>query len=87
MSLHANGLEVNPVLPKEWGWVAMEAMPYRGGRLSLLAVKASRTIYTTIRIKTKWRQVVVADQKWHGHLAHVSNAHGQDARATLSQTH
>ena len=87
MSPHANGLEVNPVLPKEWGWVAMEAMPYRGGRLSLLAVKASRTIYTTIRIKTKWRQVVVADQKWHGHLAHVSNAHGQDARATLSQTH
>jgi len=60
MTPQADGLEVNPVLPADWGWVAATGMPYRGETLSLLAVRKTRTIYTTVRVKTKWKQVVVA---------------------------
>jgi hypothetical protein len=59
MTPHADRLEVNPVLPEDWGWVAMSRMPYRGLSLSLVAVKKGKTIYTTVRVKTKWKQVLV----------------------------
>ncbi|MDB6167302.1 MAG: hypothetical protein JWM88_166 [Verrucomicrobia bacterium] len=57
---HARGLEVNPVLPPGWGWVALSRMPYRGAPLTLLAVGAGRTLYSTVRVKTKWKQVIVS---------------------------
>jgi hypothetical protein len=59
----AKGLEVNPQLPSGWGWVALSRMPYRGSPLTLLAVKAGRTLYTTMRVKTKWRQVMVSAER------------------------
>ena len=57
---HADGLEVNPALPTGWGWAAISRLPYRGAPLSLLAVRAGKTLYTTTRVKTKWKQVVVS---------------------------
>ena len=60
MRPHADHLEVNPVLPDDWGWVAMSRLPYRGQSLSLLAVKDKQTLYTTVRVKTAWKQVLVS---------------------------
>ncbi len=57
---HASGLEVNPVLPAGWDWAALSQLPFRGAPLTLLAVPKSRTLYTTARVKTKWKQVVVS---------------------------
>ena len=36
------GLEVNPVLPDEWGWAAASRIPYHGASLSLLAVREGK---------------------------------------------
>lgn len=57
------GLEVNPQLPAGWGWVALSRLSYRGAPLTLLAVRTGRTLYTTARVKTKWRQVVVSAER------------------------
>jgi len=56
----ASGLEVNPVLPANWEWAALSQLPFRGAPLTLLAVSKTRTLYTTARVKTKWKQVVVS---------------------------
>ena len=63
MTPHAEYLEVNPVIPEDWGWVAISRMPYRGLSLSLLAVKKTKTIYTTVKVKTTWKQVVVSEEQ------------------------
>ncbi|MBS0631954.1 MAG: hypothetical protein JSS11_08580 [Verrucomicrobia bacterium] len=55
----ADVLEVNPVLPAGWDWTALSNIPYRGGPLTLLAERRTKTLYTTARVKTKWKQVVV----------------------------
>ena len=60
---HAEGLEVNPTLPTGWGWAAISRLPYRGAPLSLLAVRAGKTLYTTTRVTTKWKQVVVSAER------------------------
>lgn len=57
---HAEALEVNPQLPAEWDWAALSNVPYRGVPLTLLAVNKTKTLYTTARVKTKWRQVLVS---------------------------
>ncbi len=56
---HADTLEVNPVLPTAWDWTALANIPYRGTSLTLLALRREKTLYTTARVKTKWKQVVV----------------------------
>ncbi len=57
ISPHPAALEVNPVLPAEWGWVAAARIPYRGASLSLLAVRDAQTLYTTAPVSTKWKTV------------------------------
>jgi glycogen debranching enzyme len=58
ISPHHAGLEVNPVLPAEWRWVAAARIPYRGAPMSLLAVRDGQTLYTTAPVSTKWKTVV-----------------------------
>jgi cellobiose phosphorylase len=57
---HADTLEVNPVLPTAWDWTALANIPYRGTSLTLLALRKEKTLYTTARVKTKWKQVIVS---------------------------
>ncbi len=57
---HADGIDVNPVLPDGWGWIALSNVPYRGYPLSILAVAETRTLYTTTRVNSDWKQVMVA---------------------------
>ncbi len=61
ISAHASGLESNPNLPEGWKWVAISAMPYRGHSLSMLAVRDDRTLYSTVPIATRWKQVLVPE--------------------------
>jgi len=58
ISAHPAGLEVNPVLPAEWGWAGAARIPYRGVPLTLLAVRAGQTLYTTAAVNTKWKTVM-----------------------------
>jgi hypothetical protein len=60
---HAAGITVNPELPSSWGWVAITHMPYRGGSLSLLAVRATHTLYSTAPVNTTWKSVIVQDSE------------------------
>jgi glycogen debranching enzyme len=57
---HADMLEVNPVLPTSWDWAAISQLPFRGAPLTLLALPKARTLYTTARVKTKWKQIVLS---------------------------
>ncbi|MDB6093082.1 MAG: hypothetical protein JWM32_644 [Verrucomicrobia bacterium] len=59
----ASGLEVNPVLPTGWKWTALSRISYRGAPLTLLAVAKGRTLYTTARVRTKWKQVAVSAER------------------------
>ena len=52
-------LEVEPQLPEGWEWAAVSHLPYRGYPLSMIAVRNEKTIYSTRRIQTGWRQVTV----------------------------
>jgi glycogen debranching enzyme len=61
ISPHPRGLEVNPVLPDGWTWVAVSNMPYRGRSISMLASRENHTLYTTLPVETKWNQVLVPD--------------------------
>lgn len=56
---HADTLEVSPQLPPGWDWTALSNIPYRGAPLTLLASRRDKTLYTTARVKTKWKQVLV----------------------------
>jgi hypothetical protein len=57
---HPDRLEVNPVLPSGWDWVAIANMPYRGYPLSILADARTQTLYTTAAVESSWRQVVAS---------------------------
>ena len=57
---HAGGLEINPVLPKNWDWAALSHLPYRGNPLTVLASPKEKTLYVTTRVKSRWKQVVVS---------------------------
>jgi len=59
LSPHAAGVRVNPVLPREWKWMAVSDMPYRGRPLTMLAVPAEHKLYTTIRVESDWDQVAL----------------------------
>lgn len=58
----ASGLRVKPSIPREWGWIAISHLPYRGYPLTLLAAAKERTIYTTAHVDTDWKQIVVSDE-------------------------
>ncbi|OLE83179.1 MAG: hypothetical protein AUG07_08680 [Acidobacteria bacterium 13_1_20CM_2_60_10] len=57
----AASLRVEPALPEGWNWVAVSKMPYRGYPLTMLAVRKDRTLYTTVRVESRWKQVVVPE--------------------------
>ena len=57
ISPHATGIEVSPSFPTGWKWVAVSNLPYRGHSLSMLAVKEERTLYTTVEVRSGWKQV------------------------------
>ena len=61
LSLHPAGLHVNPILPREWKWVAVSNMPYRGRPFTMLAVPAEHKLYSTARVKSDWDQVVLPE--------------------------
>ena len=41
----AMGVHVNAVLPREWKWMAVSNMPYRGRPLTMLAVPAEQALH------------------------------------------
>ena len=53
---HAAGLLVEPQLPESWGWAAVSRLSYRGAPVSILALRDDRTVYTTVPVKTSWKQ-------------------------------
>jgi hypothetical protein len=57
ITAHPASLDVNPVLPDEWGWAAASKIPYHGSSLSLLAVREGKTLYTTAPVNTSWNIV------------------------------
>jgi glycogen debranching enzyme len=57
---HADRLEVNPVLPSGWSWAALSHIPYRNFPLTILADAETKTLYTTARVDTRWRQIVTS---------------------------
>jgi hypothetical protein len=59
LSPEAAGVHVNPVLPREWKWVAVSNLPYRGRPLTLLADPEEHRLYTTIRVQSQWDQIVL----------------------------
>jgi hypothetical protein len=59
LSPQAVGVHVNPVLPREWKWIAVSNLPYRGRPLTILADPEEHKLYTTIRVESDWDQVVV----------------------------
>jgi hypothetical protein len=58
---HPAGLRVEPAIPRDWGWLAVSSLPYRGYPLTILAVAKEHTIYTTARVETDWKQIVVPE--------------------------
>jgi hypothetical protein len=60
ISPHPAVLEVNPVLPPEWGWAGAARIPYRGVPLTVLAVRDGQTLYTTAPVSTKWKTVMAS---------------------------
>ena len=71
LSPHPMGVHVNPVLPREWKWMAVSNMPYRGRPLTMLAVPAEHKLYTTIRVESGWDQVVL--QPWQEEFSFTSD--------------
>lgn len=59
ISPHPDSLRVNPVLPESWNWTAISNLPYRGFPLSMIAVADEKILYTTARVESTWKQVVV----------------------------
>jgi hypothetical protein len=59
ISPHPDGIKVNPVLPESWRWAAISCLPYRGFPLSMIAVANEKTLYTTARVDSTWKQVIV----------------------------
>ncbi|MEW5976488.1 MAG: hypothetical protein AB1898_11865 [Acidobacteriota bacterium] len=59
MTPRASGLVLNPELPTNWGWVGVSNLPYRGHRITLLADRQNRRIYSTMLLKSGWEVVTV----------------------------
>ncbi|HXW13146.1 MAG TPA: hypothetical protein VEN79_01450, partial [Terriglobia bacterium] len=58
---HPSGLRVEPSIPRDWDWVAVSNLPFRGYPLTLLAAAKEHTIYTTVKVETDWKQIVVSE--------------------------
>lgn len=58
---HPASLRVEPEIPRDWGWLAVSRLPYRGFPLTILAVAKDHTIYTTARVETNWKQIAVPE--------------------------
>lgn len=56
------GLTVHPRLPKEWAWVGVARIPYRGAPLTLLAARDGTTVYSTAPVTTSWKTVLAPEE-------------------------
>ncbi len=55
LTLSGDRLEINPLIPANWKWVALRRLPYHGQEISYFAVrtKGVLTIFTTCEINTQ----------------------------------
>lgn len=62
---HADALEVEPSLPRDWDYAALSNLSHRDRPLTLIALREARTLFSTARVRTSWKQVRVsaADQE------------------------
>ncbi len=51
------GLEVAPQFPEGWEWIAVSNLPHNGYPASMIAVRNEKTIYSTMKIRSGWKQV------------------------------
>jgi hypothetical protein len=52
-----SAMRVEPQIPRDWDWLAISRLPYRGYPLTLLAAAKEHTIYTTAPVETDWKQI------------------------------
>ena len=53
------GLRLHPEFPAGWDWVAASDIPYGGAPLTVLALRPTHTVYTTVPLSTDWKSVTV----------------------------
>ncbi len=70
---HPSALRVEPEIPRDWDWLAISRLPYRGYPLTLLVAVKEHTIYTTTPVETDWKQIVVPED-WQEKYSFISDS-------------